>query len=70
MNKKLEALGPDLRIKMIHLYRGLGIECPIREVEECIEDEMLDVFKAYVRRQTAEVLGVPIAGETSDTEDE
>lgn len=69
MKKKLEALGPDLRTKMIALYRGLGIECPIREIEESIELEMLGVFKVYIRRQTANVLGVPTVSET-EAEDE
>ena len=64
--KKLETLGRDLRHKMLTMYRSLGIECPVREIEESIEAEMTDVFKVYIRRETADALGVPTIAESEE----
>ena len=66
MDKKLEALGPVLRARMMAMYRGMGIECPIREIEESIEDEMMEIFKVHIRRETADVLGIPTRSEAED----
>lgn len=69
MTNKLDALGPRLRKQMMELYRGMGIECPIREIEEHIEDEMLEVFKLHTRRETGKALGIPMDA-VSETDDD
>ena len=66
---KLRELGPDLSSQLRQLYLGLGVEMPTRELDQTIEEEMLEVFKLHVRRETGKALGLPIPMEIGEDED-
>lgn len=60
-----------LRQEARRLYAAMGIEAPGRELDNVLEEEVLEVFRLYLRQETGKALKVyiPIHEDVEEEED-
>lgn len=59
-----------LRQEGLKIYAAMGVEHPGRDLDFTLEEEVIEVYRAYVRRETAKALGVPVYEEEEGVEDD